>query len=76
MERTIDAPDSEFLTDAQAAAWLGMEVEQWHQLVNKGIFPKGIPYRRRIGGHVWPWMDVIAVGHLLARGFLKIEDYD
>jgi len=72
VERKLNAPDAEYLTDEQAAGWLSVHVEDFREYVRQGLIPRGIPYGKRLSSHRWPWMDVVAIGHLLSRGHLKL----
>ncbi len=74
MERTIHAPDADLLTEAEAAAWLRLQLDDFREFVRMGILPAGIPYKKQPSKHVWPWLDVIAVAHLLGRGFIQLPD--
>ncbi len=76
MERTIHAPENDFLTEAEAAAWLRIDPEDFREFVRQGVIPKGIPWGKQPRTNRWPWMDVIAVGHLLARGHIKLPGSD
>ncbi len=76
MERTLIGPEPEYLTEAEAAKWLRLDAEDFREYVRMGIFPKGIAYGKQPKGHRWPWMDVVAIGHLLARGFIKLPGDD
>lgn len=73
MERSINGPPEDFLTEAEAAAWLRLDPEDFREFVKQGVLPKGIPWGKKPGvNHRWPWLDVVAVGHLLGRGFIKL----
>ena len=73
MERSINGPDDDFLTEAEAAAWLRLDPEDFREFVRQGVLPKGIPWGKKPAvNHRWPWLDVVAVGHLLGRGFIKL----
>lgn len=72
MERRINAPDPDYLTEQEAAAWLRIDEEDFREFVRMGVLPGGIPWGKQSRKHRWPWLDVIAVGHLLGRGFLHL----
>ncbi len=72
MERTIHAPDGDYLTEAEAAAWLRLDPEDFREFVRMEILPRGIPWGKQPRSHRWPWLDVIAVGHLISRGHIKL----
>ncbi len=77
MQQPINRPDNEYLTEAEAAAWLRIDPEDFRQFVAMGILPKGIPWGKKPGvNHRWPWMDVIAVGHLISRGHIRLPGSD
>ena len=66
MQRTIHGPDQEHLTAEECAAWLGVGLTLFKQLVRAGEFPPPL----RIGktkARRWPWMDVIAFAWLRSR---------
>ena len=73
VERKINAPDGDFLTEAQAAAWLNLDTDDFRTFVGMGILPRGMPWGKKPGiNHRWHWMDMIAVGHLISRGHIKL----
>jgi hypothetical protein len=72
VERSINGPDRDYLTEQEAADWLRLDAEDFHEFVRMGLLPKGIAYGKTSKKHRWHWMDVIAAGHLLARGFIKL----
>jgi hypothetical protein len=69
--RRIDGPDQEFLSVSQTAEWLGvpeLTLKNWAE-------DRLIPQPRWVNAKVrlYHWRVVIAVGELLACGFLSIE---
>ncbi len=76
MERSISGPDQDFLTEAEAAAWLRIDPEDFREYVRMGLLPKGIPYGKRPITHRWHWMDLVAVGHFVRSGFIKLPGSD
>lgn len=71
-DRTISGPAQDYLTEREAADWLRLDVEDFREFVRMGLIPRGLPYGKRPISHRWPWLDVVAVGHLIARGHLKL----
>lgn len=70
-ERTVYGPAQDYLIEEEAAAWLRISVDDFREYVKQGLFPRGVAYGKRPSSHRWPWMDLVAVGHLLSRGHLK-----
>jgi hypothetical protein len=64
-ERTVNAPEQDWLTREQAAAWLGVDVGVFLDLVKEGTVPQPIELPRR--QKRWHWMDLVAGAHLLTR---------
>lgn len=65
-QASIDAPDRLWLTAAQAATWLAMNVRVFRRLVEEGVFPAGT---QRRGEKVLRWSrtDVAVMQYLLAN---------
>ena len=77
VERSISGPAKDYLTEAEASAWLGLDPEDFREFVRLGLIPKGLAWGKQPKtNHRWPWMDVVAVGHLIARGFLRLPGSD
>lgn len=72
MRREVDAPEQDYLTAEEAAKWLRIDVEDFLEFVRMGTIPHGIAYGKTRAKQRWPWLDLVAVGHLLARGFLRL----
>lgn len=69
MERTVHAPDKDWLTAQEAASWLNIKRGTFELMVEKGLVPKGRRFTKKT--ERWHWQDVWAVGHLLAVCHLK-----
>ena len=65
MERTIRAPDQEWLTDREAAKWLNLSRTMFNALVEAGEIPPAMELGPRCTR--WHWMDVVAYAHLRMR---------
>lgn len=73
VERMVNGPEQDYLTESEAAAWLRLDPEDFRDFVRLGFIPKGMPWGKQPKtNHRWPWLDVVAVGHLIARGFLRL----
>jgi hypothetical protein len=64
-ERTVNAPEKDWLTREEAAAWLNVDVSVFLDLVKEGLVPPPIELPRR--QKRWHWMDAVAVAHLITR---------
>lgn len=74
MQRTIDAPEQEWLTDEESAKFLGIPAGTFGYLVRHGKFPKG---KRWTSKEVrWPWRLVLGASWLMESGYFDsdIED--
>lgn len=63
MRRLVDGPDKDLLSAREAAAWLGVGLTLFRELVASGTFPAPI----KLGRHKaqrWHWLDVVAFAHL------------
>lgn len=61
--RTLETPDKERLTAAEAALWCGVETDDWSAMVRAGLIPDGASKNRQ--GKVWSWKVVMGVEALL-----------
>ena len=65
MERKVEAPEKQWLSDPEAAAWLNMDVDDFRLEVRTGRFPflpAGGRKTRR-----WNWLDLVSYSHMVAR---------
>jgi predicted DNA-binding transcriptional regulator AlpA len=67
MQRTINAPDTEWLSAEECARWLGISPGVFRGLVLRGEFPRPVKVARRVVK--WPWMDVVSYIHFRSRDF-------
>ena len=66
MQRTIQAPEWEWGTREQCAAYLGIDLDQFKLLCRTGRFPfEPASYGRKT--HRWHWLDVVCFSHMQAR---------
>lgn len=66
MRRLIDGPRRDWLSDQQCAAWMGIGLSLFHQLVAAGRFPAPVAVGRG-KPQKWHWQDCIAYMHLRGR---------
>lgn len=59
MQRTIDAPDKEWLTLPEMAKWLGIGAKTVRRMLSDGEIPPGVPMGR--GRAMWSWRDAVAI---------------
>jgi hypothetical protein len=71
-ERHINGPAKDYLTEAEAAEWLGLEADDFREFVRMGCIPRGLPWGKIPKKHRWHWLDVVAIGHLVSRGFIRL----
>lgn len=72
MRRLVDGPDKDLLSAREAAAWLGVGLTLFRELVASGDFPPPI----RLGRHraqKWHWLDCLAFAHLRSINRQKDE---
>lgn len=69
IQRTVDAPAKEYLSRAEAAAWIGISPRLFQACVDDGTITAG----EVIGGkkRFWHWTEILAYLH--ARGRRKDE---
>ena len=53
MERKIDAPDKDWLTKDEAAAYLRIKADTFQTLVDKGLIRGARKWTHRV--KLWPW---------------------
>jgi predicted DNA-binding transcriptional regulator AlpA len=63
MRRLVDGPDTDLLSARQCAAWLGIGLTLFRELVTSGEFPAPIRLGRRKANR-WHWLDAVAFAHL------------
>lgn len=63
-DRTVNAPDKEWLTRKQAAAFLNVGADKFDAIVAQF---KLRPIVLGPRNHRWHWMDVVCLAHLYAR---------
>ncbi len=68
MERRIDAPKGEWLTDSQAARFLGLGVDAFRGLVRAGVVPAARKWTHKNAR--WHWQVIVAVSWLMQSGHL------
>ncbi len=69
MQRTIEAPEKEWLTAREAAKWLGISVSTFLRMVEAGTIPEGRLFYRNT--RRWKWDTVWWISHGLQVGLLK-----
>ncbi len=71
MERTIQAPEREFLDETESATWLGIPEHRFKALVKQGIIPDGTPFGERT--RRWRWDVLYAIGVLMEHLISKTD---
>jgi hypothetical protein len=69
--RRIDGPDQEFLSVPQAAEWLGVPEDTLKGWAEDRLVPRPRYVNRKVV--LYHWRGVVAIGELLACGFLSLE---
>lgn len=69
MQRSIEAPDKEWLDSTEAAAWLNIGEPSFNLLVREGVIPPGEKMSRKAVR--WHWEVVWSVSVLLKSGILR-----
>lgn len=68
MQRTIEGPEKEWLTETEAASWLGVPEPTLAGLVGKGLIPGPRKWNQR--EKRFHWEAVVVISLLLKLGFL------
>lgn len=71
-ERTINGPSKDWLNEREAAEWLGLDPEDFREFVHLGLIPRGVPWGKIPKKHRWHWLDIVSIGHLASRGFIRL----
>ncbi|HEY7423259.1 MAG TPA: hypothetical protein VH682_03365 [Gemmataceae bacterium] len=66
-QRLIDAPRADWLSAAEAAAWLAIGLRTFRELLASGELPRPVTLGRRKAQR-WYWLDLVAWGHLRSIG--------
>ncbi len=79
MERKIEAPDKDWLTRDQAAAWLGMSSRTFQDLVDKGLIRGARKFTHKT--KMWPWRALVIFSWEMELGLidekiLPTDDYE
>lgn len=75
MQRTITAPDWEWGSREQCAAYLNIDVEQFKLWVRTGRFPfPPVSYGRKTLR--WYWMDIVCYSHMRQRNIASVQDQE
>jgi hypothetical protein len=72
MQRSIDAPDREWLSDKEASNWLNIPESTLLRLANEGVVPgpkKWNKHERR-----WHWEAVVFISWMLKYGYLRTTE--
>jgi hypothetical protein len=74
VERRIDGPDSDWLSEPKAAAYLGLSLDTFRALVKSGVIPPARRWTKKTPR--WPWKALVAVSWLMELGYLDTEKSD
>jgi excisionase family DNA binding protein len=68
VERKIDAPDKDWLTKDEAAAYLGITSEVFQALVDKGFIRGARKWTHRT--KLWPWRALVIFSWEMEMGLI------
>jgi hypothetical protein len=72
VQRTIEAPDKEWLKEDEVATWLGIGTKAFALLLENQVVPQGRWFGR--GEVFWHWRTVVAISILLESGHFARSD--
>ena len=68
MERKIDAPDKDWLTKDEAAAYLHIKADTFQTLVDKGLIRGARKWTHRV--KLWPWRVLVIFSWEMEMGLI------
>ena len=72
MQRTIDAPDKEWLNATEVAEWLNIKDTAFALLLKEEVIPSGRKLTR--SEEYWHWRTVLAISILLETGYFARKE--
>lgn len=72
MQRTVNAPDQEWLTCEEAASWIGIPPPTLKTMEKQGQIPPGRKFSNK--AKRWHWEVIVAVSVLVKCGFLPMKE--